>query len=504
MVRTPAKILAKSKPTWVKAGGPFMAAREVIQIKPQPGPQETALASSADVIILGGAKGGGKSWTMRIAPLRHIHRKGFHSVIFRRTLIQVQAAGGQWDSSFNLYPYFHGKPNRARLKWVFPAQSTITFSYLKQNQDWLNWQGSEVAMFCFDQLEEFTEEQFLKILGCMRTTSGAPTQLIGTCNPDYDSWLSQFVAPWIAEDGYVDLDENGTIKYFTVINGQITWVGPDWRDRNGLPAKSVIYVNADVYDNQILLQQDPGYLANLQAQSEVDRERFLGIKGRGGSWKVRKISGKVFKFEWFQTLAIAPENCSQLLRFWDFASSKKEQAGDNPDRTASVLMAVLETRMIPGTQMIDSQTGQAIATPERKILKVIVLNATAEYLTPGELDRKLVELAARDGRQVKQRWFRDPGQAGVYQDNHLRTLLTGYDASGVTNQISKSERAGPLSKACEYGEVYLLEASWNYDFCNELVGFPDARFDDLVDAAAGAYNETSRAGALSCGQTNYQ
>ena len=429
---------------------------------------------------------------MRIFPLRYVNVRGFHAVIFRRTLIQVQASGGQWDSSYSLYPHFGARDNKARLRWTFPAGSTVTFSYLKQEKDWLNWQGTEVALYCFDQLEEFTQEQFLKILGCMRTTTDVPTQLIGTCNPDYDSWLRNFVEPWLADDGYVDLSQNGQIKHFTVKDGQIVWVDSAWRDPNGLPPKSAVYINADVYDNKILLQQDPNYLASLQAQSEVDRERFLGIKGRGGNWNARAVAGKVFKFEWFQTLSERPSSVSNLIRFWDFASSEKEQAGDDPDRTASVLMAVLE--------FADPIPGQTAPKPR----KVIILDVTCEYLTPGNVDRKLVETANRDGRNVRQRWFRDPGQAGVYQDQRLRSLLTGFNAGGVLSQISKAERSGPLSKACEYGEVYLIESHWTYDFCNELVGFPDAKHDDQVDAAAGAYNELTGAGALVWGESTYQ
>jgi predicted phage terminase large subunit-like protein len=466
-----------------------------IEIRPQVGPQEMALSSPADVVIMGGAKGGGKSWAMRIFPLRYVGKSGFHAVIFRRTLIQVQASGGQWDSSYKLYPYFGAKENRSRLRWTFPAGATITFSYLKQDKDWLNWQGSEVAMYCFDQLEEFTCEQFLQILGCMRTTSGVPTQLVGTCNPDFNSWLRNFVDPWIAEDGYVDLSQNGQVKHFTVENGQVIWVGADWRDRNGNPAKSAVYINADVFDNKILLEQDPNYLSNLQAQSEVDRERFLGIRGRGGNWNARAVAGKVFKFEWFGTVANRPKLAGPIIRFWDFASSDKEQKGDDPDRTSAVLMAVWEWRELP------PEPGRA---PKRVPAKVIVLHEFCDYLTPGQLDKKIVELAAQDGPGVKQRWFRDPGQAGVYQDAHLRSLLAGRDAGGVISQISKAERSGPLSKACEYGEVYLLEGFWNYEFCNELVGFPDMAHDDRVDAAAGAYNELSGAGALVWGESSYQ
>jgi predicted phage terminase large subunit-like protein len=90
------------------------------------------------------------------------------------------------------------------------------------------------------------------------------------------------------------------------------------------------------------------------------------------------------------------------------------------------------------------------------------------------------------------RWFQDPGQAGVYQTNQLRSSLPGFDADGVTCQLSKSNRAQPASRAAEFGEIMMLsDPSWNQGFLNELSQFPDAAHDDQVDALAGAYNYLS-------------
>ena len=80
------------------------------------------------------------------------------------------------------------------LKWLFPASSTVTFSHLADDKDWLDWQGTETAMYGFDQLEEFTQEQFLKILGCMRTMSGVLTQIWATMNPAASDFATQPVS----------------------------------------------------------------------------------------------------------------------------------------------------------------------------------------------------------------------------------------------------------------------------------------------------------------------
>jgi predicted phage terminase large subunit-like protein len=161
----------------------------------------------------------------------------------------------------------------------------------------------------------------------------------------------------------------------------------------------------------------------------------------------------------------------QRVRFWDFASSNQELSGGDPDWTVGALM---------GT---DGKTYPA--------LDMVRLRGT-----PAEVDAAVIQTAHRDGRGVAVRWFQDPGQAGVYQSQKLRSLLNGFDCKGVTSQIGKQQRAAPLSRAAEFGEVPILKGIWNNDFLNELAQFPDGSHDDIVDSFSGAYLELTGEGAL--------
>lgn len=436
----------------------------VVEIRPQAGPQEMAMACDADVVLLGGAKGGGKSYVQRLAPIPYLGVPGFHAVIFRRSLEQIKKPGGQWDKSFELYPYLGGDPISSKLKWFFSAGSSVTFSHLQKESNWVDWQGTETTMFGFDQLEEFTQTQFLKILGCSRSTCGVRTQIWATMNPDAESWVRTLVDPWIAEDGYIDPEKNGKVFYFTVIEDEITFVDEDWRDANDRPAKSIVYFSADIWDNPALLQQDPDYLSNLMAQSLVDRERFLGKKGRGGNWNIKAVAGKVFRTDWFEVVDAVPA-ALQTCRYWDFASTASQNQGHDPDFTAGVKLAYDPIRRVA------------------YVVDVVLLRGT-----PAEVDHTLRNTASQDGPRCLQRWQRDPGQAGVYQDQKLRQLLSGFNAMGVPSQLSKYDRAKPLSRAAEFGEVKLLRGHWNQGFLNELAQFPDGAHDDQVDGGSGAYN----------------
>ena len=56
-----------------------------MEIRPQEGPQEQFLASPADIVIFGGAAGGGKSRGLLMESLRNIDNPNYNGVLFRKT-----------------------------------------------------------------------------------------------------------------------------------------------------------------------------------------------------------------------------------------------------------------------------------------------------------------------------------------------------------------------------------------------------------------------------------
>ena len=275
-------------------------------IGPQEGPQTAFLSSTADIAIFGGSAGAGKTFGLELEPTRHLSVKGFNAVLLRRTSNQIRKAGGPWDESFNIYPYVGGTPKSSKLEWEFPAGSKISFGHIEYEKDLQSWDGSQITLLLFDQLESFTERMFFYMLSRNRSLCGVRPYVRATCNPDARSWLARFIGWWIDQDtGFPIPERSGVIRWMSRIARDIYWhntreeavafcrtMEMDEQTAAATP-KSVTFIPATVEDNKILMEKDPGYKSNLLALQKFDRNRLYK-----GNWKERPETGE-FPFSWF-------------------------------------------------------------------------------------------------------------------------------------------------------------------------------------------------------------
>jgi len=276
---------------------------QIQYIKPQSGYQEMALSSPADIVIGGGAAGVGKTFTLLLESLRNVNNKGFGGVIFRRTNPMIRAEGGLWDASEKLFSLIDGAtPRRSQLEWSFTSGVKLKFSHLEYEKNIYDWQGSEIPLIGFDELTHFTKKMFFYLLSRNRSTSGVKPYVRATCNPDPDSWVREFIDWWIGEDGFPIPERQGVLRYFMVDNNNYIWgdskeevIEKGWHvleelcEKSGVApdhfVKSLTFIGGSIYDNKELLKVDPGYLGNLNSQSEEEKSRLLM-----GNWNV-KIGG---------------------------------------------------------------------------------------------------------------------------------------------------------------------------------------------------------------------
>jgi predicted phage terminase large subunit-like protein len=442
-----------------------------VEIRPQPGPQEKFLSSPADIVIFGGAAGGGKTWALLVEPLRHWQNGAFGAVIFRRTYPEITIEGGLWDESENIYPYLQARAVKGDMYWKFPSGMKITFAHLQYDSDLASYQGAQIPLIGFDQLETFTEKMFFFLLSRNRSTSGVPSYIRATCNPE-PGWLAEFLDWWIAEDGYADLSRAGVLRWFVRVNEQIIWADSkrDLQERfPEIQPKSVTFIPSTVFDNKILLERDPGYLANLQALSYIDRMRLLGDPRRGGNWKVKPTAGKIFNRAWFTIVEDVPEG-GIVVRRWDFAATERELGGDDPDYTASCLMLAVNRNYY-------------------------ILDVSANQWGPAEVDREFMRITQADrdrfanSRRYLCRWEQEPGSSGKRESWRMVRSLAGIDARGIPSSGDKLVRAKPLAAQAEAGAVHLLRGGWNELFLDHMHNQPDYPHDDIMDAAGGALQD---------------
>lgn len=442
------------------------------ELRPQPGRQTEFLSSSADIVIYGGAAGGGKTWSLLIEPLRHISNGRFGAVIFRRSRPEITKEGGMWDETQDVYPMMGARQNQSDLHWTFPSGARVGFGHIQYDKDLEAWKSSQIALIEFDQLETFTEKMFFYMLSRNRSTCGVRPYIRASANPQ-PGWLADFLSWWIDDDGYANLDRAGVIRWFVREGKGIVWAdSPDELQEKHptLKPKSVTFIPATIYDNKILLDKDPGYLANLQALDYIDQQRLLGDPERGGNWKIKPTAGKVFNKAWFKIVPAAPSG-GVTVRFWDFAATEKKIASDDPDYTASAL--------------------------ERKVDgNIYILDITAEQIGPAEADRQFENLAAQDYARCKRenstyklRWEQEGGSAGKRDAARLAQIAAQYDAMGKPASGDKLTRAKPLAAQAYAGNVYLVEASWNEMYLDHMHAQPEWPHDDIMDASTGAYNE---------------
>lgn len=440
------------------------------RLGPQPGGQEVAAASSADVLVFGGQAGGGKShYLLQEAARYAVTVPEFYSVLFRRTTTDLRKPGGLWDESQVMYRGLGGVPQKVPLEWDFPRAGRVKMAHLEYEDTVYEWQGAQVGFIGFDELTHFTRQQFFYMLSRLRSPTDVEPYLRATCNPDADSWVAELVSWWIDQDtGLARDDRSGVLRWFVKDGDAMLWAGS--REEAlalygvpGLPAGhpdqveplSFTFVIGRLDDNKALLTTSPGYKAKLKALDRVNRERLLG-----GNWKIRPTSGMYFQRAWCPVVDCAPPG-TRWVRAWDFAATEKT-AGNDPDWT------------------VGARVGYYAAT------KTFYLGAPVRLRgRPAAVLQAVKVTAALDGRDCAVYIPQDPGQAGKVQAVSWTAELAGYNVRSSTERGDKVTRFSGFSAQAEVGNVCIVRGDGMDEHLKELENFPpEFGHDDDADAVS--------------------
>ena len=244
--------------------------------EPLPGPQTLALASKADILLYGGAAGGGKTDLLLGAALTaHLRSR-----IFRRvgtSLEQIVARSHEIYGHLGSYSERNG--------WLVNYEKhsrQIMFSACQNVGDEKKYDGVPDDFRGFDEIPRFTEMQFRRLQGWVRTpVLGQRTRVIATGNPPdptnpEESWVIQYWGPWL--DPHCECPAKpGELRWVTTDkNGVEHWhATPQEYEYKGkmLRAKSRTFIPAQLEDNPYYMATD--YAATLAELPEPLRSQLL-------------------------------------------------------------------------------------------------------------------------------------------------------------------------------------------------------------------------------------
>ena len=214
-----------------------------------------------DEVLYGGAAGGGKSDALVVEALRQVDIPHYKGLILRKTFPQLSELV---EKSLRYYPQAFPKAryNDQKHTWTFPSGAKIVFGSLQHEKDKFNYQGKAYDFIGFDELTHFTFEEYIYLKSRNRPNGpGTRVYMRDTANP------GGVGHGWVKERFITSGEPLQTVWEKVVIVHPDGHAETQWMSRTFVPST--------VFDNKILLQNDPQYLARLASLPEKERNALL-------------------------------------------------------------------------------------------------------------------------------------------------------------------------------------------------------------------------------------
>ena len=191
----------------------------------------------------GGARGGGKSWALRRKLVAMCLRYGgLRCLLVRRTYPELKAN--------HVIPFlreYRGLIEYSESDKVlrFKNGSNIYLGFCASDRDALRYQGQEYDVIAIDEATQISEYCFSIFKACLRGTSPFPRRMYLTCNPGGigHAWVKRLFV-----DRHFKKNED-----------------PD----------DYTFIQALVFDNEVLTKSDADYVSSLRSLPERLRDAWL-------------------------------------------------------------------------------------------------------------------------------------------------------------------------------------------------------------------------------------
>ena len=233
----------------------------------RPQPRQAALmARFEDEALYGGAAGGGKSDCALAEALRQVEIPYYRGLILRKTFPQLTEL---MDRSTEIYKraYKRARFNDSKHVWTFPSGAKIFFGSMQHTKDRTNYQGKRYDFIDFDELTQFLWEEYSYMFSRNRPNG-----------PGTRCYMRAQANPGGVGHGWVKERFITAGKPMETIWEQVKIRYPDGHEETRW--KSRIFVPSSVFDNAILLRNDPDYLTRLASMPEQERNALLYTEAR--------------------------------------------------------------------------------------------------------------------------------------------------------------------------------------------------------------------------------
>ena len=249
--------------------------------------QRLAIESEADVLLYGGAAGGGKT-DLAIGLALTRHRR---TLFIRREAVQNQGAKDRIAEIIGNKDGFNSQTGI----WRFGTSKQIMFGGVPNAGDETKYQGNPRDLLILDEAANLLESQARFLMGWVRSNrKDQRCRTLMCSNPPTSAegqWIIKYFAPWL-DNKYPNPAKHGEIRWFATINGQEVEVddgrpfliGDDGeriyefypskqKKEDIIQPESRTFIPSKVSDNQYLT--GTGYVRVLQALPEPLRSQML-------------------------------------------------------------------------------------------------------------------------------------------------------------------------------------------------------------------------------------
>lgn len=212
-------------------------------------------------VAFGGARGGGKSWAVRVKAVLLCEKyPGIKCMIIRKTYPELQENHiiplctmlkvYHTDKTQRLASY-----NDSKKHILFPNGSRILFRYCDNDKDAQRFQGTETDVLFVDEATHQSLEKMDKLKACVRGANDFPKRIYYTMNPGGEGhqWVKRLFIDKQYEAGE-NPDDYSFIQSLVTDNKALMKAQPDYLQQlESLPPKlkdAWLYGNWDIFEGQ--------------------------------------------------------------------------------------------------------------------------------------------------------------------------------------------------------------------------------------------------------------